>query len=529
MGMDLYRQAFRNWTQDIVVDDVWTAAPRAAEDLVRAANWAVEHGWRLRARGSMHSWAPLTVVPGQDPSRVLLVDTTQHLRAVRVDAAARTVRAQPGVLLDDLLAEMQAHGLGFAATPAVGDITLGGALAIDGHGSVVPAVGERAVPGHTYGSLSNLVTSLTAVVWVPEHDRYELRRFERGAAGSSALLAHLGRALVTEVTLRVAPNQRLRCQSTVEVPVEEVLAAPGSGARRTLASYLDRHGRAEVIWFPFTAAPWLKVWSVAPRRPAASREVTAPYSYTFADAIPTQLSDLLGEVLRGNGAATPAFCQGVAAVTAAGLLATGTTDLWGWSKDVLLYTRPSTVRYAVNGYVVHCRRADVQRVAHDLYARYRALVEAAAARGEHPMNGPIEIRVTGLDRPGDCLVPGAEAPALSALRPRPDHPEWDTAVWFDAFTYPGTPGSLALYRAFERWVFDHFDGRWAQARVEWSKGYAYSAAGAQTDEGVLRRTIPSTFPSDPGRRNGWDATRRRLDALDPHRTFSNPFLDRLLP
>ena len=49
--------------------------------------------------------------------------------------------------------------------PAPGDITIGGALAIDAHGAALPANGETQVSGSTYGSLSNLVTSLTAVVW----------------------------------------------------------------------------------------------------------------------------------------------------------------------------------------------------------------------------------------------------------------------------------------------------------------------------------------------------------------------------
>jgi FAD/FMN-containing dehydrogenase len=296
-----------------------------------------------------------------------------------------------------------------------------------------------------------------------------------------------------------------------------------------LASFLDRSGRAEIIWFPFTPAPWLKVWTVAPRRPRGSRPVRQPYPYVFADAIPAPLSKLLGEVLRGNGPATPAFCAGVAAASAAGLAATATQDLWGWSGDVLRYSRPTTMRYGAAGWVVHCRRADVQQVVHDLWTQHRAMVEAAAAAGDYPMNGPVEIRVTGLDRAADCLVRGAEPPALSALRPRADRPEWDTAVWFNALTYPGTRGALEFYERLERWVFDHFDGTWAQARAEWSKGFAYSSAGAQTDDAALTETIPATFPSDPGRRNGWAGAARRLDRLDPHRTFSNPFLDRLLP
>ena len=55
------------------------------------------------------------------------------------------------------------------------------------------------------------------------------------------------------------------------------------------------------------------------------------------------------------------------------------------------------------------------------------------------MNGPVEIRVTGLDVPERCEIASATSPQLSALRPRPDQPDWDVAVWFDILTMPGTP------------------------------------------------------------------------------------------
>jgi FAD/FMN-containing dehydrogenase len=49
--------------------------------------------------------------------------------------------------------------------PAPGDITVGGMLAINAHGSAIPGTGETRQPGQTYGSLSNPILSLTTVVW----------------------------------------------------------------------------------------------------------------------------------------------------------------------------------------------------------------------------------------------------------------------------------------------------------------------------------------------------------------------------
>ena len=81
--------------------------------------------------------------------------------------------------MDVLLQDLENAGLGLTAHPAPGDITIGGALAIDGHGTAIPADGETIIPGHTYGSVSNLILSLTAVVWSASQRQYVLQTFGR--------------------------------------------------------------------------------------------------------------------------------------------------------------------------------------------------------------------------------------------------------------------------------------------------------------------------------------------------------------
>ncbi|MEK8170772.1 hypothetical protein NKH77_17890 [Streptomyces sp. M19] len=48
--------------------------------------------------------------------------------------------------MERLLAFLGGHGLGLTSVPAPGVLSLGGVLAIDGHGSAVPAVGETRRP-----------------------------------------------------------------------------------------------------------------------------------------------------------------------------------------------------------------------------------------------------------------------------------------------------------------------------------------------------------------------------------------------
>ncbi len=518
-AIERYQQAYENWAGAIRVDDAWTCAPASADDVVALADWAADHGWRLRARGAMHNWSPLVISEGETVP-VLLVDTTQHLTTMALEAGGTRVRAQTGVLVEDLLAFLEANGAGVTATPAPGDITVGGVLAIDGHGAAIPARGESRGPGGTFGSLSNLVLELTAVVYDSTSGRYTLRTFNRRDPAIAPLLVHLGRAFVTEVVLQVGPNTNLRCVSSVHLSAAELFAAPGT-AGRTFASYLDAAGRVEAIWYPHTEKPWLKVWSVAPTQPVTSRAVSGPYNYPFSDNIPREIAALADEIVSGHPEVTPQFGQMMYDFTLAGLTATQSFDLWGPSKNLLLYIKPSTLRVTANGYAVLTRRNLVQQAVSDFVAKYTDLVAAYAAQGRYPMSMPVEIRCTGLDRPSEVDLKGAVAPALSALTPRQDHPEWDVAVWFDTLTFPDTPHASEFYAELESWMFSHFRGSSWCVRPEWSKGWGYTAArGPWSSADVLAR-IPRMY------RDSWYSARDRLAALDPHRVFTNDFLDRL--
>ncbi|MEU5395120.1 cholesterol oxidase substrate-binding domain-containing protein [Streptomyces tibetensis] len=519
----LYRSAYRNWVGEITADGLWACAPDSPERLAAVVNWAWRHGWRVRARGASHGWSPLTVTEGTPSGApVLLVDTTPHLTGLALDSPT-AVRAGTGVTMEALLTFLEGHGLGVTAAPAPGVLTLGGALAVDAHGTAVPARGERRRSGHTYGSLSNLVLSLTAVVWDSGAGAYVLRTFHREEADCAALLTHLGRSLVTEVVLRVGANTDLRCVSRTDVPAGELFAAPGSDDGRTFASYLDEAGRVEAIWFAFTEHPWLKVWSVSPTRPLTSRKVTRPYNYPFSDNIPGPVAELVGR-MTSDAAWYLAPVLGAAQYEAAalGLVTTLSADLWGPSKNTLLYLKPSTLRVHADGYAVLTSRDRVQEVVSEFAAFYRERLTAYAARGSFPVNGSVEIRVTGLDDPGDVEVSGARPPLLSALRPPEEHPEWDTAVWLNVLTLPGTPDAEAFLREIERFLLRTFDGGSALTRVEWSKGWAYTDDGVWSDEEVLGGVVPAAVGTA-----AWAEADGVLDRLDPHRVYGNAFLDRL--
>lgn len=529
-GIELFQQTFENWAKGIVVDDLWTCAPRDPEECVAVVNWAFANGWKVRPRGAMHNWSPIHITGDTTCNdRVLLLSTTDYLTDTRLvnGYATPAVRAQSGALMDDLLAFLELHNLGMTAVPAPGDVTIGGVLAIDAHGTGVPAIGEMRQTGHTYGSLSNLILELTVVVWDEAANAYVLKTYDRSDRDCQALAAHLGRAFVVEAVLQVGANYNLRCQSFTHITADEILGPPGSNGR-TVERYLNQSGRMEVIWFPFTEKPWLKVWTVSPTKPLLSREVTEPYNYPFSDNVPAEVEELSRSLTRDNKQATPVFGQMMYNVSVAGLVATNSADIWGKSRNVLLYIKPSTLRVTASGYAVVTRRNNVQRVVHDFAEQYKALVAHYEAQGEYPINMPVEIRVTGLDDPSDIDATSARQVNLSAIAPHKDHPEWDVAVWFDCLSFVGSDKSDEFNTEMEQWFHSHFDPADAMVRPEWSKGWGYTANGAWTDATYIDTTIPDSHTQGRKHSDGWNATVRQLDKLDPHHVFSNGFIDNLM-
>ncbi len=165
------------------------------------------------------------------------------------------------------------------------------------------------------------------------------------------------------------------------------------------------------------------------------------------------------------------------------------------------------------------RRADVQWVLHEFATEYERLLHAYAAQGRFPVNGAVEIRVTGLDDPSDVEIGGAEPPLLSAVTP---HEGFDTAVWLDVLTLPGALHANAFYADLEAFCFDTFAGDRALTRVEWSKAWAYTPDAPWTNTTLLEETIPASFGES------WDRAGAELRALDPDGVFRNAFTEEFL-
>jgi FAD/FMN-containing dehydrogenase/Fe-S oxidoreductase len=124
--------------------------PRTADDVEAAIAIAREHGVPVTARGGGTSQCGQTVNGG------LIVDVSRYLREiVSLDAAARRVRVQPGIVLDALNRALKEHGLFFPVDPSTASrATIGGMTANNSSGA-------RSI---RYGIMADNVAGIDAVL-----------------------------------------------------------------------------------------------------------------------------------------------------------------------------------------------------------------------------------------------------------------------------------------------------------------------------------------------------------------------------
>lgn len=552
--VEISQETFENWALAIKVPDLWTCAPNSEAQVVEVCNWAAQLGYSVRPRGIMHTWSPLTVVEDTpaDP-KILLVDTTKYLTEMTLIPATGSqpamVQVQTGTTMNALLEYLEETaggddlGYSFPHTPAPGHLTVGGVLAINAHGSAIPSPNESF--NCSYGSLSNQILSLKAVVTDPDSptpDVYTIKTFNRGDADAKAFLTHVGRAFIVEATLQVIENYYLRCISYTDITSDVLFAAPTTETPippQSMAEFLNQYGRVEAIWFPFTTLPWFKVWSVSPTQPATSRKVDKPYNYVFSDNLPEFVTTMIKALTGfGGGILTPTFGKMMQDTSIAGLNATGpfsflepSNDIWGLSKNTLLYVKDSTLRVTANGYAVQMRKEDVQQAVHDFATQFTAMLKAYEKKWRFPINSPLEIRVTSLDDPALVGVPPgatAQSPVISGLsydQLAIDN-KWDVALWLDVLTLPGTAHSNEFYEELEAWIQTRFCGAAGRPLPEWSKGWAYSSAGAWTNATYLE-SIREMFTTGRTDDDNWNYEVATLARYDKSNLFTNALLTEL--
>jgi hypothetical protein len=332
--------------------------------------------------------------------------------------------------------------------------------------------------------------------------------------------------------LQVIDNYNLRCQSFMDIDKSVLFAAPTgpTPTPKSCADFLDKSGRIEIIWFPFTDCPWLKVWTVAPTQPEGSKLVTGPNNYTFSDNLPDWVTALVKGLTTIPGL-TVEFGKAMEKITRFGLELTGTKDLWGASKNTLFYVKDTTLRVTANGYAVLMNRANIQQAIADFTTHFSTLLEQYRNNGlfgQFPVNAPLEIRITGLDAPNE--VPGmAGRPVISSLATDAETEQhgWDVALWLDVLTLPGTAHAEAFYTDLEVWMVQHFQSPKAKVVPEWSKGWAYTPQHGPWSSDAFLAMIRKGFTQGRATDDNWDWELATLAQYDAHGLFFSPFTKQL--
>mgnify|MGYP002853648948 CR=1 FL=1 len=538
--VELYQQGFVNWARETKIAGVWFCSPRSALEVVTVANWALAQGYQLRRLGSGHGFAPTLLPRGHDGRDVVIINTHDYLNSitVNVDGTVKSATCGAGAYIEDICAELEQYDLGLYHTTAPGGISIAGAIAMNAHGAAIPKTGETLQPGHSWGTLSNLVLELTAVAWDEASGQYVLRTYGRDNPEIGPLLTCLARAFITSVTIQAGPNLKIRQTSRTDLTADELMAMPEVQTENSFENLSQQFGTVDMLFYPFTPENrvWVKTWTVTPEKPPESREVVEPYVISGGVTLAPWQADLLGSTLRTFPRIVPQYnttsINGIIDLMANEDPATKLNDIWGSAYTTTLYVQPKTPRLTVAAWGVIVDRDNVQRALAEWYQFFSELLAEYRAQGLYPYTGPVELRAHSLEYPSDVLIPNAVEPTLSGARPHPDHPDNDTIIWFAINNNVDQPHAAEFNTRLEQWFLSNY-ADYGIVPPEWTKAYAYTEdgefGGAWTNREILTEVFPAAWREGYPEDNNWDSARAQFNAMDPHGVLSNSHLDKLFP
>lgn len=262
------------------------------------------------------------------------------------------------------------------------------------------------------------------------------------------------------------------------------------------------------------------MWTVCPIKPLLSRAVNGPYNYVFGNYLPEPIPSLYSEISAGAWVLTPTLAQAQHTAFSTLTKATLSEDIWGKSKNTMLYVEPKPLRETSSGHVVITKRENVQKVVSMLAEMYESVQNDYAKQYQYPIGGHMEARLTSLDLP----VLG-EIPSLSPIQSIPNNPDYNLAIWLAITSQIDQLGLHEAMMKIESQILEKFPMNSPEAspigfaRVEWSKGYGYTKDAGWCNETVLCEIIRGTYSKDV-----WNHAIETWDRYDPHYIFSNEFL-----
>ena len=569
-AVEVCRGAFENWSKEIKAGDVLIASPKTVDECVAICDWARAHQHKVRPSGTRYSWSPLTVDnnPNEPLKGTVLVDMTKYLNAVTsVDVANKNFTVQAGATFATVFERLAEDKLSLGSAVGTGKMCIGGAFAAGARGWACKPSAQHAaateVPGTVYGTMTNSVLSLKAVVW--DGETFAVREFTRSNPEDALVFIAVGRMLVVEYTVRAVDDYNMRMISVTDISPSTMFSPPnedGSSKANSFADIVDRYGRISALFVPYTDFVWTRYSMYCPVRPDGSTGITGPYNYPFQDALQPWMNPFIKQVIgvpdesllerladaiedpfthgtRGFlgkvGAAWSNAVNEIRSIT--GLQAMGesltpywarlqsvameegnklanTQDLWGPSRWQLQYVN-SEMNFSTWGISIAMRRDQMQFAAAMFFNTLQEQLTAFKSRGKFPVNLTVELRASGLDDGRDVGM--ATSLPLSPLFKDDKKPALDCAIIIDVVCLAGTKS----FPEFAKAMMTQLREQLTDMRImcEWSKPFAFSNGAPWDDEEELRN-IRQSLPL-------WDAVRDRFAQLDPDEMFVDGFTKRI--
>jgi L-gulonolactone oxidase len=423
---------WRNWAGDQRCEPAAIERPGSLDELQAVVKRAAERGQRVRAAGSGHSFTEIALTDG------VLARLERLDRVLDVDRDASRVTVEGGIVLGDLNRRLDALGL---ALENLGDIdrqTLAGSISTGTHGT---GIGRPSISAQV--EAVELVTADGELRMIDGGDELEAARIGLGALG-----------LVYSVTMRTVPAFTLDRLDSAK-PLAVVLAS--------LDELTKPNDHFEFYVFPHTSTALC-------RESRRTDEPPRPRPAALVYAQEVMLENWVGGAFTFLGRHRPSLNPRLAKLASAGTGRSRKVD-----RSFKVFASERRIKFTEMEYAIpreHVAEA-VPRVLE------------VAARPEHPVAFPIEVRFAS-----------ADTPLLSTSHGR------DTA--YIAIHQDPKLAWEPYFREVER-IMDSYGGR-----PHWGKRHFQTT-----------KTLAKRYPR-------WEDFAAIRNRFDPERRFANAYTDRVL-
>jgi FAD-linked oxidoreductase len=218
------RGRWSNWSGTYSCSPLRVVSPSSEEEIAGLVHWAAEHGQRVKAIGSGHSFTDIGCTDGY------LLKLERYKKVLDVDVHASTITAQAGITILELSDALAHFGLAMENMGDVGYQTISGAISTATHGT-----GER------LRNISSQVVGLSLVTADGEvlhcSQGKDTHIFKAAQVGLGAL------GVISTVTLRCVPEYNVH---SVQQPtrVDDIL--------EHFDDLCKDYDHFEFFWFPHT-------------------------------------------------------------------------------------------------------------------------------------------------------------------------------------------------------------------------------------------------------------------------------------